>query len=380
MSQMERIAQTIREYDAQGWHRTGTVTDHESAEWLIDKVRDLGLNAKAEGFTLSRIDPESCYLEVDGRRIIGLPMFDGTFTGPEGIRGLLGELGSSSDIGLAEVRRGIGVNEAVERERRSPNHRALVAVTIGDRPGLMALNAYGFWAPYGPPVLQVSSEVQGLLTEAAQRRAEVNLVASVTRVDAESFNVVVSLKGRDESLPPLVVMTPRSGWWHCASERGGGLACWLEVMRALGVAGSPRDIIFIATSAHELGTYGISAFLEHRPGFVKDVHAWIHFGANIGAAQGPEARFSATDDMLEQLVRSALEQVDSVSAKPVPRGITVGDESQAVARQGGHVVAIVGGNTLFHLESDRWPQAVDVEAVAGFGKAFTEVALQLVQG
>ena len=28
-------------------------------------------------------------------------------------------------------------------------------------------------------------------------------------------------------------MTPRSGWHANASERGGGLVCWLETMRAV---------------------------------------------------------------------------------------------------------------------------------------------------
>jgi len=27
---------------------------------------------------------------------------------------------------------------------------------------------------------------------------------------------------------PRWVLAQRSGWWHCAGERGGGLACWLE--------------------------------------------------------------------------------------------------------------------------------------------------------
>ena len=211
-------------------------------------------------------------------------MYDGTFTEPEGIYGHIGELGSSAEIGLAEVRHGSRVDEVLQVARQSTNHKGIVVMTMGERPGLMASNAREFWNPFGPPVLQVGSEMQALLIESAQHRVDVHLVASVTRSDAESFNVVGRLKGSDEALSPLVVMTPRSGWWHCASERGGGLACWLEVMRTLSKAGSPRDVIFVATSGHELGTYGISAFLEHRPGFVKSACAWIHFGANIGAS------------------------------------------------------------------------------------------------
>ena len=303
-------------------------------------------------------------------------MYDGTFTGPEGVHGRIGLVGSPAEIGLAH---GVGMKEDLRAARRSSDHLGLVDARAGGRPGLMASNAPAFWAPFGPPVLQVSSEAQALLLEHANRLSESHLVASVRRTNAESFNVVGSLNGSDETLPPLVVMTPRSGWWHCAGERGGGLACWLEVMRALGETGSLRDVIFVATSAHELGFYGVDAFLESRHDLVEGAYAWIHFGANIGAAQKPGAQFSATDDALEQQTQAALKRAGVISVAPAPRATTLGGESQVVARHGGRVAALVGGNALFHLETDRWPEAVDVEAVARFANAFTDVALQLAQ-
>ena len=382
MDQNERIATIIREYDAQGWHRTGTTVDHESARWLVGKARELGLNADLEPFKLNRIDPGLCYLEVDGERIEGLPMYDGTFTGPEGIHGRIGPVGSSAEIGFSEVvseqaARVYHGSEALEAARRASVHAGLVVINVGGRPGLMASNAPGFWDPFGPPVLQVSSETRTLFSEHARRHTQVHLVVSASRTDAESFNVVGRLKGSDESLPPIAVMTPRSGWWHCAGERGGGLACWLEVMRATCETGSPRDVIFVATSAHELRSYGADAFLERHPDWINNVSTWIHFGANIGAAQEPAARFSANDDELERQVSEALRRAGIHSATAAPRGTTVGLESQVVARRGGRVVATVGGNALFHLESDRWPEAVEVEAVARFANAYSDVARSL---
>ena len=195
--------------------------------------------------------------------------------------------------------------------------------------------------------------------------------------EAESFNVVGRLKGTDETLHPLIVMTPHTEWWDCASERGGCLAFWLEVMHTLGEAGSRRDVIFVATSAHEPGLHGIDAFLERSPGLVEDGSAWAHFGANIGAAQGPCVRFSVTDDELERLTKSALEEAGTNPVEAVPRGTSAGAESQVVARRGGRVAAMVGSNALFHLESDRWPKSFDVGAVSGFATAFTGVNLQL---
>src|SRR5262249_21929398 len=155
--------------------------------------------------------------------------------------------------------------------------------------------ADSFVDPFGPPVLQVASEEGAFLADCARAGTQVVLTAQVQRLPATAFNVVTTVAGTDSSLPPLVVMTPRSGWWECASERGGGLVCWLEVMRALRAARPARDVLFLASSGHELGHLGLDAFMERRAGLVKSARAWIHFGANIGAAQGAANNLQASD-------------------------------------------------------------------------------------
>ena len=381
MDRKDRIAQVISEFDAQGWHRTGTPVDHESARWLADKAREIGGAAELEPFELSRVDPRDCRLEVGGSRIAGLPMFDGTFTSSEGIRGRIGPIGTGTEIGLGWVMRGGGLeNRVLDNARKSGGHQALVAVTVGDRPGLMPMNATAFPKSFGPPVLQVARETGAQLQGAAGQGLETRLTVSVERTEAESFNVVARIEGTEPGLAPLIVMTPRSGWWQCASERGGGIACWLELMRAIMEAGARRDVIFVATSAHELGLMGVQDFMGRRPGIETKAFAWLHFGANIGGALDPSARFSATDGELESRTTAALERHNAKPAEAVPRGTTVGAESQVIAGLGGRVTAMVGGNPLFHLESDRWPDAVDVDAVAGFAAAYSDVAIELAQG
>ena len=376
--QGDRVAHVIQEYDAQGWHRTGTEVDHASARWLAERVRDSGLEPALESFGLSRIDPHLSYLEADGRRISGLPLFDGGLTGPEGVRGRIGAVGFDAEIGLVEVsRRSV---EAFLDARRSGGHRALVAVTIGGAPGLAARNAESFLSPFGPPVLQVGSEARTWLAERAERGSEAYLLVSASRTEAESFNVVAHLRGRDERLAPLVVMTPRTGWWHCAGERGGGLACWLEVMRAIAEAGAARDVLFVATSAHEIGLLGIESFLERRPRLAADALAWIHFGASIGAGHESTLFFSASDDELEQSARLALTRVGAYNVVAASGGRTVGAESQVVQSRGARCVAMAGGSghTLFHLEADRWPSGIDVGLVARCARAFANVAIELI--
>src|SRR4029077_5136935 len=158
-------------------------------------------------------------------------------------------------------------------------------MTRGARAGFCPSNADSFLHPFGPPVLQVSSEDASFLTDCARQDATAVLTAQAERTQAKAFNVTAVVSGTDRSLAPLVVMTPRSGWWRCASERGGGLACWLEIMRAMAALPPTRPFLFFASSGHELGRFGLEAFLARRPELIKSA-TWIHLGANIGAAGG----------------------------------------------------------------------------------------------
>jgi hypothetical protein len=59
-------------------------------------------------------------------------------------------------------------------------------------------------------------------------------------------NVTAEREGTEPKLPPLVVMTPRSGWYSCDSERGGGIACWLEIIRNSVTSPARRPVPFVA--------------------------------------------------------------------------------------------------------------------------------------
>jgi hypothetical protein len=183
------IGRVIREYELQGFHRTGTVVDQRSGDWLCDQVRRVGLAPERESFDLNRIEPTNGHLIVGGRRIEGLPLFDGAFTDASGIRGRLGPIDTDAEIGLVEAAPNTAAAGPLGQARRQPRHRALVFVTRGGRPGLCPSNADFFLAPFGPPVLQVSSEEWSYLNDHAERRTEISLIASVRRTNANAFNV-----------------------------------------------------------------------------------------------------------------------------------------------------------------------------------------------
>ena len=46
-------ADVVREYDAQGHHRTGTDADHASARWLQGKIRQMGAEPILDDYKLS---------------------------------------------------------------------------------------------------------------------------------------------------------------------------------------------------------------------------------------------------------------------------------------------------------------------------------------
>jgi len=394
-----RIERIIQTFSDQGFHRTGTTVDHASANWLRDQVRQLDLDAALEPFSLNRVDPVTAAVVVDGRRIEGEALFDAAFTAPQGVRGRLGSLGSEASIGVTNLAPNAAAAGALGAARKQNRHRAIICITRSGRPGLCPSNADSFLQPFGPPTLQVADEHAGWLMDHAARGADATVIVDVRRNPATAFNVTATLAGRDRSLPPLVVMTPRSGWYWCASERGGGIACWLELMRDLREAKPARDTVFVASSGHELGHLGINAFVDRRPAVVSKSVAWIHLGANIGAAHAvlapptanpttatapsaslPAARgntIQSSDDEMQQMLEQALAAHNLSVGVRMPHDRVPGGEAEVVHRGGGRYVSVIGSNLLFHNPADRGSSVADTNVIARFADAFLDIARAL---
>ncbi|MCY4637156.1 MAG: hypothetical protein OXG04_22120 [Acidobacteria bacterium] len=376
----ERIARVVREYDSQGDHRTGSPVDAESGRWLADRVDEAGLVPEIEWMGFSRIGVQAAYLEVGDRWAEGVPLFDGGFTDAAGVSGTLSSLDGDGTIGLGHVGPRAGAD--FRAHRRATPQQAVVTVTGGpsnDVPdGLALINAPDFKAPFGPPVLQVASRHRTWLTAAAASGATARVVAHVTRRPEEVFNVTATLRGREPSLAPVFVMTPRSGWWTCASERGGGIAVWIEMIRGMAAAPLPRrTTVFLASTGHELGHYGLAEFLRTRSRLVRSAAAWIHLGANFGAAVGGEPLLQASTAELQSRAQDALRQVGGGPARRRPAGEEPNGEARHIHAGGGTYLSVIGANGLFHHPADRWPDAVDVDRIARYARAFTDVGLQL---
>ncbi len=367
-----RAAHWLQAWDGQGAHRTGTKGDAAGAAWLAAAARALGASVEIEEFAFDRLDPVAAYLEIAGERIAGVPVFDAPTTDAEGMTGKLGV-----EIAVVELAPRAVYSGEFQRLRRAGGHRALVVVCQGEAPGLGLINAEDFRAPYGMPAIHVPSEARERVLAAAGAGLSARLVADSRRSRARAVNVVTTLAGHERSRPPLVVMTPRSSWWQSTAERGGGLVCWLESLRALIAAPPARDVLLTANSGHELGHLGLDDFVARRPGWDQPGGAdWVHYGANLGAAGSRLSLVSNADD-LRALGLVALTGAGQPPDDIPPKTLVPSGETRDIHRAGGRYLTLVGTNKLFHLPQDRWPHAVDAPAVARIAGAAADMVRTL---
>src|SRR5438067_1749832 len=377
-----RASAWLAAWDQLGIHRTATVGGRAGAAWLAREAAAFGVEVTIEEYALDRLDPVTCFLEFGVRQIAAVPVFDSPATDTQGVSGQLGNIGSAAEIGVAELSPRTVYTGEFERIRRDSPHRALVIACAGDRPGMGLLNAEQFRRPYGPPPIHVSSTDRPAVFEPIAQRRPARLVSISRRTPAHAFNVVVTLSGTERNRSPLVVMTPRSSWWQSTAERGGGIVCWLESLRALIGAPSACDVVFTANSGHELGHLGLDDFVARRPGWDRPPSdggaTWIHYGANIGAAGGQLSLVSPEDD-LRELAQTEL----ALSGRPpdslAPKNLVPSGETRDIHRAGGRYLTLVGTNPFFHLPQDRWPHAVDAGAVARIAAAMAQLSLRLTR-
>ena len=108
--------------------------------------------------------------------------------------------------------------------------------------------------------------------------------------------------------------------------------------------------------------------------------AWIHLGANIGAAQGPGNHLQASDDAMESMLAEAMTHAGLAIDTRLPRGAVPRGEAFNVHRGGGRFISIIGSNDLFHNTSDRGADVIDLDVIERFAGAFAAVATKLARG
>lgn len=382
MQQQDQLVADLRAWDAIADHRTGSSGDRATAQWLANEIQAVGLQPKVAEFGFSRRVLGDCSVTVGDQRIEGVPLFDGSFTQSSGLQGRLGEPGEPDTIALVEFTPQVAdaADHVLYQVRDSQAHPAVVAVAAGTSvaPGLALMNADRYQKPYGVPVLQVATEYRELLARARAQKLPVSFVAQAAIQLTQAQNVQLRIAGRDSQLAPLVVMTPRSAWWTCTSERGGGIAAWLAIIRHFAQQQPGRDVVFTANTGHELGHVGLDVFLGAHSALVRQASAWIHLGANFAARNGTVVIQASSDDHMQTLQAALAEQQQTADIE-IPVARRPFGEARNIYDGGGQYVSLLGGNPLFHHPDDRWPNAIDLPRTQALVRSMRNVAERLAQ-
>jgi hypothetical protein len=358
-----QIKADLLAWDSIELHRTGTKGDQETGEWLAAEIQKINLKAELDEITFIKRTPGRAEVSDGKNSIGGLPMFDGGSTEGKIISEKAGFLNSDSPIGITDYNandRG-EATKTLEEARKRNAHQIIVAVAdvAPSVPGLAVLNAEAYNNPYGPPVLQVATQERAWLMEVAKNNSMLTVSADLKDTKSTATNVQTIVNGRNKSLNPIVVMTPKSGWWTCTSERGGGITVWLNALRHLANNQPERDVIFTANTGHELSHIGLDHYLEKNAYLIKEAHAWVHLGANFAAKDGMLLWQTSNKNYMTAGLK-ALEDLSINEVAAMPVGQRALGEARNIFDGGGEYISLLGSNPFFHHPNDRWPHSVDI--------------------
>ena len=250
---------------------------------------------------------------------------------------------------------------------------------------IASINADPFDEPFGPLTLQVPPSSLSMFSNCIKSNIKMNLIPKITiDTNATSFNVVASIQGSDSSLRPIVVMTPRSGWNACCSERGPGMFVLNEIFRSICQTQLKRTVLFTASSGHELGHIGLDNYFERREkineNFATDCFMWLHLGANFGATTKDDnpITYQASDKELENILMKSFLLYGDRPSRPLTKvGERPVGEARNVYDRNGRFLSLVGFNPLFHHPDDVYPASVDIPLIVDICKSLTYVIYML---
>ena len=371
------IESRIRSFESFGVHRTGWPGDDATSEWLVAELRAAGIEAELERFTFPRVECRTARLTWPDGSAGGLPLYDGGFTPPGGIEGQLvapddGDVFGGIVVAFADQPRGDFADPALYERLEQMREAGAVGLVLvgGDASGdLVVRNAERIDRPAALPALQVAPGDAAALVPSVLMGAEATLEIDAERLSSSATNVVATLPGAGPQSAPVGIMTPKSGWFTCAAERGGGIAIWLALAEAL--AAMPerrRPLHLVASSGHELHYHGLASHFRARPDLAAGAVAWLRLGASIGARE-PRPRMAASDEELLAIVSGALADANAGPREPLPAGSPGLSEARNISQAGGRYVSLLGGHALSHSPNDTVDRAVDAESVARHARA-----------
>jgi len=300
------IEADLLKYVGFGNKRAGGPGDTACGDWLAQELGRTGYAVERQTFQAPFFETSKAELTLEGATVPVLPQPIVVPTGPDGVAGPLvrvdvaGRFAGSLDGAIALVDLpSARWSSALARPLRGPieaafeaGARAVVAITNGPTAKVIALNADGRRPMFAGPVALLAPEHANAFLAAAFRRGEAKLTLDGADGRRDAFNVVGRMdRGQSQW---LAISTPRSGWFGCAAERGGGVAAWLDLARWAPTALPDHNLALICNTGHEYEYLGAAEAMTQIAPPVAATRFWLHLGANVAARDWREMPGGAT--------------------------------------------------------------------------------------
>jgi hypothetical protein len=295
----EALYRDVAAYDALGEHRSASTTDNRTAEWIATELRQSGCEVAFQTFPAACFEAETIRLCPGGGEAMEIfPQWPVNLTGPQGISGRLAQWDASPNRAnadsvtgaIAVTRLGAGEHPCVAgaaiRAAAGAGARGVLVITESPTGEIVAFNAPFDMPPWPVPAALIGQKHEKLLEAGIKsgRRATL-IIDGDSTLQATARNVI----GRQDrgAAKWVVILTPHSGWFHCAGERGPGVALLLGLARWTAARDLPANFLFVSASGHELGMIGENTFIDEAAPSPDKVAFWLHLGASIGTHNPP---------------------------------------------------------------------------------------------
>jgi hypothetical protein len=257
--------QIIREYSQFQHHRTGSHEDRAVCSWLSEILVGQGLKVVELGYEFPRYQAK-WLVQSDDVPVAAIPVFysataEVDFADVPVLPLLLDDWHES--VALEQIQRQVLRSEKA-------GHGVAIFATQSANQAVYALNVgVDFQCPL--PVLLVGAD-------SANTASHFNGSLQGKITQGRSSNLI-AYSASEHLTPELIITTPISGWFHCAAERGAGIAVVLELITRLKDRYRLQIVMTTGHELHHLGTDAVQAQLD-----IPEQVPVLHIGSCVGVA------------------------------------------------------------------------------------------------
>lgn len=386
------LAKWIEDYSRQN-HRTGSKEDADTANWLKEAFAENNIECALDPFTFKRPVTEEAMLVLNTLphplNMEGMALLNSQSTAASGYTGVVGSEKENNVVPViyryvmmpdrTVTQQFMQKNrEDVEKVLSDTRYPAVIIITQGNKEGFAPFNI-DLSHSYPRPVILLSSIYADDIELQSKINLSMRLTTAIRRREATAFNVVAKILGTDPNLKPLILVVNRSAWYRAAAEHGSALAAMLYVAERLKKVPPVRTVYFLALTGHEFGDLGLKQFETSYPGLVQNAYAWVAIGDNIAAEQNPSYTFYVNTKDFKNAAVTAFTRNHIYPLHVYQQFPASSRLGQILSQNKVPFLQISGmSNRCFHMDCDKWPNAVNLGSEEKFARSLLQLVNQLV--